>query len=53
MAEGTQAQAARRREERLRQKYILEMVIGMASALPQRPPGPLDVLPFRKLVRQQ
>ena len=32
-------------------KADLEMVVAIASALPQRPPGPLMIPPFRELIR--
>lgn len=39
--------------QRLRQKAALELVIGTASALPRRAPGPLTMPPFRSLVRRR
>ena len=48
--------AARRRAEMAqleRQKQLLEQVVGMASALPRRDPGPLTILPFRELVSRR
>jgi hypothetical protein len=41
-----------RAAERRRQQLELELAVATASALPQRDPGPLQVPPFRTLVRQ-
>lgn len=39
-------------DELLRQKQLLELVVGAASALPQRPAGELEYPTFRALARR-
>lgn len=39
-------------EQLLRQKQLLELVVGAASALPQRPAGELEYPTFRSLTRR-
>lgn len=39
--------------QRMRQKQLLEQVVGMASALPRRSPGPLTIPPFRELISRK
>ena len=39
--------------ERRRQKADLELVVGTASALPRRAPGPIATPPFRQLVQRR
>ena len=39
-------------DEVLARKADLESVVGMASALPRRAPGPLTLPPFRQLIRR-
>ena len=36
----------------LARKVDLECVVGMASALPRRAPGPLMIPPFRELIKR-
>lgn len=48
-AAGARLAVVDRDSDRQRQKAVLEQVVGMASALPRRDPGPLTIPPFRQL----